>query len=144
MVVRATDYQLISGKIYKLGLDNILRRCVLNHERHDILWEFHNEVAGGHVGDKAIAHKVLQDELWWAMLIKDAKEYDRSCDIFERVGKPSHRDELPLYRVRAIQAFEKWVFDFIGPINTQNKHSRGRYIITVTDYLTIWARVEVV
>ena len=53
MVVRATDYQLIAGQLYKLGLDGILRRCVLDHERQDILWECHNGVAGGHVGGKA-------------------------------------------------------------------------------------------
>jgi hypothetical protein len=33
MVVHATDYQLIFGQLYKLGLNIILRRCVLNHER---------------------------------------------------------------------------------------------------------------
>jgi hypothetical protein len=57
--------------------------------------------------------KVLQDGLWWATLFKDAKEYSGSCDVFQRVGKPSQRDELPLHPVRAIQAFEKWVVDFI-------------------------------
>jgi hypothetical protein len=119
MVVRAADYQLIAGQLYKLGLDNILRRCVLNHERQDILWECHNGVAGGHVGGKATAQKVLQAGLWWATLFKDAKEYARSCDTCQRVGKPSHRDELPLQPVRALQAFEKWVVDFIGPINPQ-------------------------
>jgi hypothetical protein len=46
MVVRATDYQLIYGQLYKLGLNNILRRCVLNHERQDILCELHNGVVG--------------------------------------------------------------------------------------------------
>jgi hypothetical protein len=33
MVIRATNYQLIADQLYKLGLDNILRRCVLDHER---------------------------------------------------------------------------------------------------------------
>jgi hypothetical protein len=32
MVVRAADYQLIVGQFYKLGLYNILRQCVLDHE----------------------------------------------------------------------------------------------------------------
>jgi len=47
MDVRAVDYQLIVGQLYKLGLelDNILRRCVLDHERQDILWECHNGVS---------------------------------------------------------------------------------------------------
>jgi hypothetical protein len=90
MVVRATDYQWIAGQIYKLGLDNILRRCVLNHERKYILWECHNEIVGGHVGGKATAHKILQDRLWWDTLFKDVKEYARSCDTYQRVGKLSH------------------------------------------------------
>jgi hypothetical protein len=89
MVVREADYQLIAGKLYKLGLDSILRRCVLDHERQDILWECHSGVVGGHVGGKATAQKVLQDGLWWATLFKDAKAYARSCDVCQRVGKPS-------------------------------------------------------
>jgi hypothetical protein len=52
LVVRATDYQLIAGHLYKLGLDNILRHCVLDHERSYILWECHSGVAGGHIGGK--------------------------------------------------------------------------------------------
>ena len=32
MVVKATDYQLIAGHLYKMGADNILIRCVLEHE----------------------------------------------------------------------------------------------------------------
>ena len=55
MVVRAGNYQLIVGQLYKLRTENILRRCVLDHERPDILWECHNGVAGGHVGGKATA-----------------------------------------------------------------------------------------
>jgi hypothetical protein len=78
MVVRVADYQSITGKLYKLGLDIIPKRRVLDNERQNILWEFHSGVAGGHVGGKATTQKVLQDVLWWATLFKDAKAYDRS------------------------------------------------------------------
>jgi hypothetical protein len=89
--------------MYKLGLDSILRRCVLDQERKDILWEFHNGVAGGHIGGKATMKKFLQVGLWWETIFKDAKEYARSCDVCQRVGKPSRRDELPLQRIRSLQ-----------------------------------------
>jgi hypothetical protein len=59
MVVGLVDYQLIAGQLYKLGLDNILRCCVLDHERQDILWECHNGVAEGHVGGKEMTMKFL-------------------------------------------------------------------------------------
>jgi hypothetical protein len=32
LVVRVADYQLIAGHLYKLGENNILRRCVMEHE----------------------------------------------------------------------------------------------------------------
>lgn len=31
LVVRAADYQLIIGNLYKMGLDQILRHCILQH-----------------------------------------------------------------------------------------------------------------
>jgi hypothetical protein len=77
MLVRVADYRLIVGKLYKLGLDRILKRCALDDKIQDILWEFHNGVAGGHVRGKATAQKVLQARLWWATLFKDSKAYDR-------------------------------------------------------------------
>jgi hypothetical protein len=40
-------------------LDSILRRCVLDHERPDILWECHSGVSGGHIGGKATTQNIL-------------------------------------------------------------------------------------
>ena len=37
LVVKATDFTIIVGQLYKLGLDEILRRYVLTHERPLIL-----------------------------------------------------------------------------------------------------------
>jgi hypothetical protein len=59
LVVRAADYQLIAGHLYKLGADNILRRCVMEHERPIILAEAHEGIVGGHYAGKAIAQKIL-------------------------------------------------------------------------------------
>jgi hypothetical protein len=47
LVVRAVDYHLIVGNLYKMGENNILRRCVLEHERPRILEEAHEGIAGG-------------------------------------------------------------------------------------------------
>ena len=88
--------------MYKLEIDKILRRCLLDHERKDILWECHSGITGGHIGGKVTTQKFLQVGMWWETLLKDAKEYARLCDVFQRVGKSSRRDELPLQLVRAL------------------------------------------
>jgi hypothetical protein len=58
-VVRAAAYQLIAGHLYKLGEDNIMRRCVVDHERPIILAEAHEGIAGGHYAGKHTMEKVL-------------------------------------------------------------------------------------
>jgi hypothetical protein len=55
LVVCAAEFQLIVGQIYKVGLDEILRRCVMESERPLILAKSHEGIAGGHYARKAIA-----------------------------------------------------------------------------------------
>lgn len=49
---------------------------------------------------------------------------------------------MPLRPLLAQTPFEKWVIDFIGPIDPSEKHSEARFIITRVEYLTKWAEVE--
>ena len=44
----------------------------------------------------------------------------------------------------ALQAFDKWAIDFIGPIIPLRKKTSARYIITSTDYVTRWAEAQAV
>jgi hypothetical protein len=64
-----------------MGPDEILRRCVMEEECPMILEEDHEGIARGHYGGKAIAQKVLGDDLWWSTLHRDAKQYARACEI---------------------------------------------------------------
>jgi hypothetical protein len=54
LVVHATNFQLIARQLYKMGPDEILRRCVMELERPLILAEAHEIIAGGHYVGKEI------------------------------------------------------------------------------------------
>ena len=45
---------------------------------------------------------------------------------------------MPLVPQIILREFDKWVFDFVGPITPMGKCTRVWYIITASDYLTRW------
>jgi len=87
--------------------------------------------------------KILRTGLWWPIVSKYA-EYFQNCDVCQRVGNPSMRYEMPLIPQVTLKVFDKWVLDFVGPINPLAKRSGERYIITMTEYLTRWIEAIVV
>ena len=60
LAMKATPYSLINGFLYKMGLDDILRSCVLEHERDQIMHEAHYGPAGGHFQADTTAKKIQQ------------------------------------------------------------------------------------
>jgi hypothetical protein len=70
--------------------------------------------------------------LWWPIVHKDSKEYFQKCDVRQRVGKPSRRDEMSLRPRVTLKIFDKWEVDFVGPINPLERRSGSKYIITMT------------
>ena len=87
---------MIAVQLYKLGPDDILRRCVPPHEKGEILEEAHVGVAGGNYGGHTTTRKVLHVGLWWPTLHNDVMDYARTCDVCQRIRKLSQRDEMPL------------------------------------------------
>jgi len=58
------------------------------------------------------------------------------------MGKPTPRDEMPLQPQVALEPFNKWGVDFIGPIDPPS--GQRKYIIVCSNYLTKWVETKVV
>ena len=96
LVVKVAYFTLITGQLYKLGPDEVLRRCMMLHEKEAIIREAHLGTAGGHFAGRPTTQKILTTGLWRPTLHKDTKDFCRCYNIFQRVGKPSRRDEMLL------------------------------------------------
>ena len=60
LAMKAAPYTLINGFLYKIGLDKILCRCVLEHERENIMHEANYGPMGGHLQLDTTAKKIEQ------------------------------------------------------------------------------------
>ena len=58
LAMKDAPYSLINGFLYKMGLDDILKRCLLEHERNNIMYEAHCELVGGHFQADTTAKKI--------------------------------------------------------------------------------------
>lgn len=132
LVTKSKDYQVIARQLYNLGADGIMRRCILEHERHKLLWEAHKGIAGGHNARKSIAHKVLLVRLWWPSIFRHVEQYCKACYICQHTRKLSQRNEMPLNLMITLESFDKWEIVFIGPINPPSRCIGAKYIITTT------------
>ena len=86
--------------------------------------------------DKRTTYKVLHSGYYWPSIFKDVAKYVRSCDSYQRIGRPTPADEIPLHAQFMIEPFEKWALDFEGPISPMS-HKKN-YILVSTDYVTKW------
>ena len=57
LAMKAAPYTIVNKFLYKLGLDNILWRCVLDHRKKIIINEAHYSPPGGHFQANMTARK---------------------------------------------------------------------------------------
>ncbi|XP_076893585.1 uncharacterized protein LOC143545620 [Bidens hawaiensis] len=77
--------------LFKIGGDQFLRRCVTKEEGWDILKHVHEGLTGGHHGVHATAQKVFDSGFYWPTVVKDAEEFVKLCDAFQRTVELEHR-----------------------------------------------------
>eukprot|EP00253_Pinus_taeda_P025310 PITA_25310 len=142
IVRKSAPFTWIRGNLFKLGPDQILRRCVREEKVFEILLTYHDGPCGGHFAAKRTAFKILQAGYYWPTLRQDVRIYISQCDRCQRMGKRTPRDEMPLQPQVTFEPFEKWGIDFVGPINPPSK--QRSYIIVCTNYLTKWAETKAI
>nr|GEW19333.1 reverse transcriptase domain-containing protein [Tanacetum cinerariifolium] len=125
--------------LFKICADQVIRRCVHGQEAIDILKACHNGPIEGHHGLNYTTKKVFDSGFYWPIIYRDAHDLVKSCDVFQRQGKISQRDEMPQNSIQVCKIFAVWGIDFIGSFSS----SRGnKYIIVTVDYLSKWVEAK--
>nr|GEX72332.1 reverse transcriptase domain-containing protein [Tanacetum cinerariifolium] len=115
------------------------KRCVSGQEAIDILKAYHSGPTGGHHGPNYTARKVFDSGFYWPTIYRDAQNLVKNCDVCQRQGKISQRDEMPQNSIQVCKIFDVWGIDFMGlfPSSKGNK-----YILVAVDNLSKWVEAK--
>ncbi|GJT18609.1 reverse transcriptase domain-containing protein [Tanacetum coccineum] len=112
---------------------------VFQRQAFDILKACHSGPTGGHYGANYTAKKIFDSGFYWPTIYKDAHDFVTRCDICQRQGKISQRDEMPQNSIQVCEIFDMWGIDFMGSFPS----SRGnKYILVAVDYLSKWVEAK--
>nr|GFA36857.1 reverse transcriptase domain-containing protein [Tanacetum cinerariifolium] len=121
LAVVKTDLKPPLARIFvtpKICADQIIRRCVHGQKAYDIHKACHEGPIGGHHGANFIAKKVFDAGFFWPTIYQDVHNLVKSCDICQRQGKISQRDEMPQNVIQVFENFDVWGIDFMGQFSS--------------------------
>ncbi|GJU71841.1 reverse transcriptase domain-containing protein [Tanacetum coccineum] len=134
-----THYFWDDPYLFRIGADQVIRRCVYGQEAIDILTACHNRPTGGHHGANYTAKKVFDSGFYWPTIYRDAHDLVTRCDACQRQGKISQRDEMPQNAIQVCEIFDVWGIDFMGPFLSSREN---KYILVAVEYLSKWVEAK--
>nr|GEW58636.1 reverse transcriptase domain-containing protein [Tanacetum cinerariifolium] len=125
--------------LFKICADQIIKRCVAGQEAIDILKACHSGQTRGHHGPNYTARKGFDSGFYWPIIYCDAQNFVKKCNVCQRQGKITQKDEMPQNLIQVCEIFDVWGIDFMGPFPS----SRGKkYILVAVDYLSKWVEAK--
>ena len=79
---------------------------------------------------------------YWPFIFQDARKYVRGFGSCQWMGQLSSVDEMPLQAQIALEPFEKWGINFIGPIHPTSMNKK--HILVCSDFVTKWVEGKAV
>jgi hypothetical protein len=88
-------YLLEDPYMFKICANQVIRRCAHGKEAISILRHCHEGPTGGHNGASYTAKIVFHSGFYWPTIYKDAYTLIKSCNVCQRVGNMSSRNDMP-------------------------------------------------
>jgi len=126
--------------LWKLCNDQVIRRCIPNHEIESVLHFCHASAVGGHLGSQRTARKVLDSGFYWPTIFKDAWRVCSTCEQCQRAGGAiTWRQQMPQQPMLFCEVFDVWGIDFMGPFPVSFGFA---YILLAVDYVSKWVEAK--
>ena len=126
--------------LWKLCSDQVIRRCIPNHEIDSVLQFCHSSAPGGHLGIQRTARKVLDCGFYWPTIFRDAWKTCSTCEQCQRAGGSlTWRQQMPQQPMLFCEVFDVWGIDFMGPFPISFGFT---YILLAVDYVSKWVEAK--
>ena len=103
--------------------------------RATLLTVAHDIPAAGHLGVAKTKDRLIR-HFYWPSLTKDVKDFCRSCDVCQRLGKGVATSRAPLHSLPLVtEPFTQVAIDIVGPLPVC-EDTGNRFILTVLDLCT--------
>nr|GEY22085.1 reverse transcriptase domain-containing protein [Tanacetum cinerariifolium] len=96
--------------LFKICVDQVIRRCVHGQEAIDILKACYYEPTRGHHGPNYTAKKVFDSGFYWPTIYRDAQDLVKNYDVCQHQSKISQRDEMPQNSIQVCEILMSGIF----------------------------------
>ena len=130
---KATSYWLFEDhKLYKRSFLGPYLLCVHPELTKSLLEELHEGICESHTGGRSLAHRAITQGYWWPNMQREALEYVKKCDQYQRFAPSIHHPGRILNPLSSPWPFAKWDLAIVGPFS--KAVGNKKYLLVGTNY----------
>lgn len=138
--VKAPQYKLIEGQLYKRSFLSSWLRCVGPAQAKNIIQEVHQGSCGLHAGPRSVIAKVTTLGYYWPTMHQDPAVEIQSCENCQIHSSVSRMPQQDMTSVTSAWPFCQWGIDIVRPF--PEAPGKIKFLIVAIDYFMKWVEAK--